>query len=65
MKLEIVDPNDVITKYRDICYGYLNEQVLFINNEADEAFNRKKYDEFLKARNEFKEISKWIRYVKN
>ncbi len=65
MKLEIVDPNDVITKYRDICYGYLNEQALFINNEADEAFNRKKYDEFLKARNEFKEISKWVRYVKN
>ena len=64
LNLNLVKEEEINNKYRDICYGYLNEEILFIN-EDKEINNDKVYNEFLEARNGFKEVSKWAYFIKN
>ena len=65
LDLKINSQMEINDKYRDICYGYLNEQILFLDNNIDDMNDDNKFDEFLVARNGFKEVSKWAEYIKN
>ena len=65
LDLKLNSDMEINDKYRDICYGYLNEQILFLDDNINDKNNDNKFDEFLVARNSFKEVSKWAEYIKN
>ena len=64
LDFKLSNQDEIDNKYRDICYGYLNENILFIEHSS-EVDNKKKFTEFLEARNGFREVSKWALYTKD
>lgn len=58
-----LNSNDYISEYRDICYGYLNEQLLFMTNTFSKLESYHSYEKFLKNRNLFNNHSKWQNFL--
>ena len=65
LKLDVIDRPDKLERYRDICFGYLNEQIIFIDQYNVKENADRLYENFLKARNEFKDHSKWDLFVRS
>ena len=56
---------DLISNYRDICFGYLNEQMIFSKEKDTKLDNYHNYELYLKERNLFNNQSKWQKFITN
>lgn len=64
LKVGNLSDNEINERYRDICYGYFNEECIFVR-ETEEVIVKDDIDAFYEARNKFNENSKWNEFLVN
>lgn len=64
LKINNLSANEMKERYRDICYGYFNEECLFVSDKEEIEVNDN-LEFFYKVRDKFIQSSKWNEFLTN
>lgn len=62
LKLKDLSFSEINNKYKDICYGYFNEDCMFVDKISVTSVVED-YSSFLKIRKKYNEVSKWNKFL--